>query len=46
MFLVEWGSYGTASGQFINPTGLLLDNDGYFFVADKGNNRFQKFKFE
>jgi DNA-binding beta-propeller fold protein YncE len=37
------GGYGAAQGLFTKPTGLAVDQDGNFYVADSGNNRIQKF---
>ena len=36
-----WGAYGTAAGQFNNPTGIATD-DTYVYIADTDNNRVQK----
>ena len=40
--LMLWGSYGTANGQFKNPSGLFIDKK-YVYVADTANARIQKF---
>lgn len=37
------GTTGTAAGQFQNPTGIVLDAVGNFYVSDTGNDRVQKF---
>lgn len=42
-FVTEWGSLGTATGQFIVPNGVAADGAGNVYVADTGNNRIQKF---
>jgi len=38
-----WGSPGLGDGMFNHPTGVAVDNLGYIYVADMGNNRIQKF---
>jgi DNA-binding beta-propeller fold protein YncE len=38
-----WGADGSGPGQFEMPTGVAVDEDGSFYVADRGNNRVQKF---
>jgi DNA-binding beta-propeller fold protein YncE len=42
-FVMATGSYGTAKGQFQNPSGLAIDLDGYLYVCDYGNSRVQVF---
>jgi DNA-binding beta-propeller fold protein YncE len=42
-FLTEWGSAGSADGQFDVPTGVATDVLGNVYVADHGNDRIQKF---
>ena len=42
-FVMATGSYGTASGQFQNPSGVAMDLDGYLYVCDYGNSRLQVF---
>jgi len=40
----QWGTYGTGTGQFWDPSGIALDSSGqYVFVSDTFNNRIQKF---
>jgi DNA-binding beta-propeller fold protein YncE len=34
---------GFVDGQFVHPTGLDSDAQGFIYVADSGNNRVQKF---
>ena len=36
------GRPGTSDGQFVN-TGLVVDSSDNIYVADRGNNRVQKF---
>ncbi len=48
LFLREWGTKGTADGQFFDPSCLAVDPAGNIYVADYTNyeslvNRFQKF---
>lgn len=42
-FLLEWGSFGAADGQFNSPGGIGTDSLGNVYVSDIGNNRVQKF---
>lgn len=47
-FLLKWGSKGALNGQFQIDTepygsGISVDPSGNVYVADKGNNRIQKF---
>ena len=42
-FVMATGSYGTANGQFQNPSGVAMDVDGYLYVCDYGNSRVQVF---
>ena len=37
------GSFGDELGQFQRPSGIALDADGNFYVADAVNHRIQKF---
>jgi DNA-binding beta-propeller fold protein YncE len=40
----QWGTFGTNSGEFVNPTYIELDSSGKFvYVADTNNDRIQKF---
>ncbi|MCG8468810.1 MAG: peptidyl-alpha-hydroxyglycine alpha-amidating lyase family protein, partial [Gemmatimonadetes bacterium] len=43
VFLMEWGSEGTANGQFRDPHALAMDSQGRLFVGDRGNSRIQIF---
>lgn len=42
-YLFEWGTLGKELGAFIIPHGIDLDSDGNVYVADRENNRIQKF---
>jgi len=42
-YLKEWGTTGTADGQFRDAHALAMDSQGRLFVADRGNNRIQIF---
>ena len=33
------GKYGTREGEMCYPTGVAIDNDGFVYVCDQGNNR-------
>ena len=41
--LREWGSAGTGPGQFRQPHGIAVDEDGIVYVADRQNGRLQRF---
>jgi DNA-binding beta-propeller fold protein YncE len=42
--VAQWGSLGSAPGQFYNPTGMAIQYpQGNVFVADTGNERIQEF---
>ena len=41
-FLLEWGSVGTASGQFGHPSGITISGESVF-VVDNRNHNVQKF---
>ncbi len=41
--ITKWGTQGNGDGEFIQPTGLAIDNDGNVYVSDRGNSRIQKF---
>jgi len=45
-FLKQWGSTGTADGQFQGLKGLAIDAQGNVYVADSGNKRIQVFDSE
>lgn len=42
-FIVLWGNFGSANGNFNNPTGIASDAEGNIYVVDTGNHRVQKF---
>ncbi|MEW6142140.1 MAG: hypothetical protein AB1597_03145 [Chloroflexota bacterium] len=42
-FLMKWGAYGDADGQFSIPYGIALDASGNIYVVDTNNHRIQKF---
>ncbi len=42
-FQLKWGSEGEGEGQFSNPFGVAVDGSGNVYVADRDNNRIQKF---
>ena len=42
-FVKQWGTRGTAPGEFDQPHSLAFDSKGRLFVADRSNNRLQIF---
>jgi sugar lactone lactonase YvrE len=40
--LAQWGTFGSAPGQFNTPIGIAVDQQGDIYVADAGNHRIQK----
>jgi DNA-binding beta-propeller fold protein YncE len=42
-FLAKFGSFGTTNGKFRNPHGIAVDSSNNVYVADRGNDRIQKF---
>jgi sugar lactone lactonase YvrE len=42
MSLAQWGTFGSAPGQFNTPVGIAVDQQGDIYVADVGNHRIQK----
>ena len=42
-FLLQWGSHGSAPGQFIRPESLAVDENDHIWVADACNHRIQVF---
>jgi DNA-binding beta-propeller fold protein YncE len=41
--LLSWGTTGSGVGEFNRPEGIVVDDEGNVFVADKDNYRIQKF---
>jgi sugar lactone lactonase YvrE len=39
----QWGSAGTGPGQFQQPHGITVDDQGVIYVADRNNARLQRF---
>jgi sugar lactone lactonase YvrE len=39
----QWGSAGTGPGQFRQPHGIAVDDQGIIYVADRQNGRLQRF---
>jgi len=44
--LLTWGMKGNKPGEFKNPGGIALDEQGRIYIADTGNNRVQVFDSE
>jgi len=42
-YITQWGSYGTANGDFEIPAGVAVDGSGNVFIADDFNNRIDMF---
>ena len=42
-FILLWGNFGAANGNFNNPTALACDGKGDVYVCDTNNHRVQKF---
>jgi DNA-binding beta-propeller fold protein YncE len=42
-FLLKWGSLGAGDGQFDEPSGIAIGPAGNIYVADRNNDRIQKF---
>ena len=42
-YLYGWGTAGTGAGEFNEPRGVALDDDGNVYVVDSANDRVQKF---
>lgn len=42
-FILQWGSQGSAAGQFEGPADVAVYEEGNVYVADLGNKRVQKF---
>ena len=43
-FLFDWGTKGTAPGEFDLPHGIAMDARGRLYVADRANGRVQVFE--
>jgi sugar lactone lactonase YvrE len=43
IFLRQWGTYGSAPGDFYKPHGISIDRDGYVYISDIKNARIQVF---
>ena len=43
-FVLQWGSKGSADGQFLRPTGVEADPQGNIYVYDALTDAIQKFK--
>ncbi len=41
--IARWESRGAENGKFNEPVGIAVDDSGYVYVAEEGNNRVQKF---
>jgi len=42
-FIMLWGNFAPANGNFTNPTGVAYDGKGDVYVCDTNNHRIQKF---
>jgi DNA-binding beta-propeller fold protein YncE len=42
-YRADFGSYGTGDGQFIWPTAIAVDREGYVYVSSESEHRVQKF---
>lgn len=42
-YRADFGSYGTGDGQFIWPSGIAVDRQGYVYVSSESEHRIQKF---
>jgi hypothetical protein len=42
-YVLQWGTTGSANGQFLTPVGINTDSAGNVFVAEGNGNRVQKF---
>lgn len=39
----SWGTSGSEPGQFRGPIGIAVDDSGFVYISDSGNDRVQKF---
>jgi sugar lactone lactonase YvrE len=44
--LKQWGTHGKGPGEFETPHGIAFDGKNTIYVADRGNNRVQRFDLE
>jgi hypothetical protein len=42
-FIATWGTGGSGNGQFQEPAGLALNAATSLYVADRANDRIEKF---
>ena len=42
-FLRQWGTSGEGDGEFLHPTGIVVDQGGNVYVSDFETKRIQKF---
>ena len=42
-FVQSLGKYGMGKGDLCYSAGITMDNDGYVYVCDQGNNHIQVF---
>ncbi|MGQ9874287.1 MAG: clostripain-related cysteine peptidase [Chloroflexus sp.] len=42
----SWGGTGSEPGRFYLPGDLVIDSNGYIYVADRGNERIQKLRLD
>jgi streptogramin lyase len=42
----QWGTHGKGPGEFETPHGIAFDGKNTIYVADRGNNRVQRFDLE
>jgi hypothetical protein len=42
----QWGTHGKGPGEFETPHGIAFDGKNTLYVADRGNNRVQRFDLE
>lgn len=45
-FIRAWGSFGSGSGQFNDPVGLIVDDEGHILVLDDGRRVIETFDAE
>lgn len=41
--VLAWGRPGDGPGEFRGPVGVAVDDSGYVYITDSGNDRIQKF---